>query len=202
MEQLLQYSSVPIQVEIVVNKPKFNYNTELPKVEVSRQDGGLRMRADPIRINIDNTNVRNSIGMKNIDTLARDFAQDSIRICYQAVAKIAQDGNKLMDTQNYTPAQIAKEKNLQSIETILSFLPKDGPDISWTGGTLSINYQADNLNFDWDLHTRPSFEFVPGSVEFKIKELPRLEIEYVGRPIYCPPSADPQYEEPLLDIKA
>ena len=202
MEQLLTYTSVPMEIEIVVNKAQFNYNQELPKVKVTRENGGLRMQADPIKINIDSTQVFNSIGMKNADTLTRDYAQRSIKLCYQGTAKIVQEGNKLLDARHYTPAQIAAQKTSRTIETVMAFLPSGRPDISWTGGTLSVSYQADALDFDWDTNTDPSFEFIPGSIEFQIKSLPRLDIEYVGRPIYCPPSADPQFVESELDIKA
>lgn len=202
MEQLLQIKTVPMEIEIIVNRAKLNYNTDLPKVKVTRENGGLKMKADPIKIQLDNTNVRNSIGMKNADTLTRDYAQRSIRISYQGVARMVQDGNKLLDAQNYTPAQIAAEQNQRTIETVMSFLPSAGPDISWTGGTLSISYQADEMDFDWDIASSPSFEFVPGSVEFQVKTQARVDIEYVGRPIYCPPSADPLFEESELDVKA
>ena len=202
MEQLLSITSVPISVEIIVHRARLDYNTELPKVEVSRNKGGLKMKADPIKINLDNSRMFDSIGLKSIDTVAREFSQKSIKIGYQAIANIVQEGNQLSDAQHYTPAMLAGQKSQRSIETILSFLPKEGPDISWTGGTLSINYQADDLDFDWEAASRAAFEFVPGSVEFNIKSLPRVDIEYVGSPIYCPPSASPDYEEPALDVKA
>jgi len=37
-------------------------------------------------------------------------------------------------------------------------------------------------------------EFVPGNIEVIIKEYPRIEITYIGDPIYVPPSADPNYK--------
>lgn len=201
MEQLLSITSVPIAVEITVNRAHLDYNTELPKVDVSRNKGGFKIQADPIRIDIDSTAVYNSIGLKNIDTLRQDYSQESIKVCYQATASIVQEGDLLLG-QNITPAQIAAQKSQRSIETILSFLPTEGPDISWTGGTLSINYQTDDLNFDWETTTRAAFEFVPGSIEFNIKSMPKVDIEYIGEPIYCPPSANPNYVESELDVKA
>ena len=44
---------------------------------------------------------------------------------------------------------------------------------------------------------RPEFEFIPGSIEFIIEQMPGLDIEYLGDPIYFPRSADPNYEPPL-----
>ena len=44
---------------------------------------------------------------------------------------------------------------------------------------------------------RPEFEFIPVSIEFIIEQMPELDIEYLGDPIYFPRSADPNYEPPL-----
>ena len=77
----------------------------------------------------------------------------------------------------------------------MDFLPKEGPDISWSGNTLSINYQASELNMDWNTAPEAKLEFVPGTVEFIVNQRPKLEIEYVGEPIYFPRSAAPGYEE-------
>ena len=38
------------------------------------------------------------------------------------------------------------------------------------------------------------FEFIPGSIEFVVSQMPDLEIEYLGDPIYFPRSADPNYK--------
>ena len=44
-------------------------------------------------------------------------------------------------------------------------------------------------------------EFVPGSVELIVRDRPRVEIEYLGEPIYFPASASPNYKPPVLDVK-
>ena len=200
MDQLLKITTVPISIEIVVNRAKLNYDSEAPKVHVSKNKGGLTMEAKPIKINIDNTKVFDSIGLKKVDTLVHDYADVGIWLSFQATAKVTENGNQLLDFKNISPAQLAEQQNQRSIETVLSFLPKDGPDISWNDGTLNIKYQADDIDFDWDVNQRPTFEFIPASIEFNVKTLPRVDIEYVGEPIYCPPSANPNYVEPELDV--
>lgn len=202
MDQLLQISTVPIKIDVTVTRARLEYNNEAPKVQVSRERGGLRLQAQPIKINVDNQRMRDSINMKSPDKVTQDYADEGIRISYQATAKFVQDGNQLLDAQHISPAQIATQQNSRSIETILSFLPSAGPDISWSGGTLNINYTADQMNFDWDTNPLAGFEFIPGSIEFVVKELPRVDIEYVGEPIYVPASANPNYVEPDLNVKA
>ena len=83
-----------------------------------------------------------------------------------------------------------------TIETAIDFLPKGGADVSFDKGTLSINYTPTDINIDWENINSSVVEFVPGNIEFIVKERPRVEIEYLGEPIYVPPSANPAYVAP------
>ncbi len=200
MDQLLSIRTTPIAVEILIDNAHVKYNSRLPKVEVSRQEGGLQMKADPIKINIDTFEMRQSIGLKSNTTLINEAAQNGIKIAYQATATIAQEGNELADPNGMSIAQIAASKLNQQVETALEFLPKDGPDISWDGGKLSIHYQMDELNMNWDTAGLTNFEFIPGKIEFEVKQMPKVEIEYLGGPIYVPPSADPEHKGQEIDV--
>lgn len=201
MEQLLNISTIPINVEITVNRARLDYNNHLPKVKVTRDRGGLQIEAEPIKLHLDGQRMRDSLNMKKSADVTKDFADKGMKVSYQAIATIVQDGNKLVSPQGISPAEIASQKVQRSIETILEFLPKEGPEMSWTGGTLKVNYQADKMNFDWDLKQQAAFNFIPGSIEFRVTQYPDVKIEYVGGPIYVPPSADPNYVEPELDVK-
>lgn len=196
MDQVLKISSIPINVEINVTRAELKASNPAPTVQISKTEGGMQIKADPIKVNIDSTNMRESLGYghKNIDTFAKDEADKGIRIAYQAVATIANEGDAMCDLEA-TPSSIAASKAARTIETVMEFLPKESPDISWTGGTLNINYTADKLNMDWDTRMSPEFEFIPGNVEFIVNQLPKVEIEYTGEPIYFPKSANPNYQE-------
>lgn len=199
MDQLLQITSVPIQIDVTVTRAKLQYNNQAPKVNVSRDKGGLKLQANPIKMQIDNQPVRDSLDLKTSQGLTKDFGDEGFSVSYQAIAKIVQEGDALLDAQHISPAQIAAQQNTRSIESILSFLPSESPDISWSDGTLNIQYTADSMNFDWDVSQMAGFEFIPASIEFIIKEMPRVDIEYIGEPIYVPPSANPNYVEPEID---
>lgn len=80
----------------------------------------------------------------------------------------------------------------------MEFLPKENADITFDAGKLNIEYQMGSQDIDWDVHPDSPLEFIPGSVEFIVRDRPRVEIEYIGDPIYVPPSANPNYEPPLF----
>ena len=72
-------------------------------------------------------------------------------------------------------------------------------DISYEAPDLTINYEMDKLNFDLKV-ANGNFEFIPGNIEMSITQRPEVLIEYVGGPIYVPPSANPDYEP--VDVRA
>ena len=89
-----------------------------------------------------------------------------------------------------------------SIETIVDFIPKEGADVTFDKGKLTLNYTPTDVNVDWENVNQSPVEFVPGNIEIIVKERPKVEIEYVGEPIYVPPSSNPNYKEPkVLDTK-
>jgi len=53
---------------------------------------------------------------------------------------------------------------------------------------------------NWDTAGLTNFEFIPGKIEFEVKQMPKVEIEYLGGPIYVPPSADPEHKGQEIDV--
>ena len=171
------------------------------QVEISRNKGGLNIRSQPIKVNLDTFEARNSV-MPTTSTLIRQQAQAGIQGAYQATAVLAREGRMMMEAridQDVIP-QLAKAQNLgQPTNVNIDFIPTTGPDISWDGGEMSIRYEMDKLSFDWRME-QMSFTFVPGDIEFTMTQRPDVIVKYVGGPLYVPPSADPDYEP--LDVNA
>ena len=194
MEQLLSIKHVPIKVEVKVQraelKPAEN-NTSTPSVQVSaKQGGGLRVEANPYRVNLSES--------RNFDSYVPSAStENSFSLTYEAIAKIA-DGGAVQGADN---SQFAAQKS-KSIEAVLQSLPKGRNNaVSYADGTLSINYQMPGNNPVDITEDMAGFEFVPGSIEFVVTQMPEVDIEYLGEPIYFPRSASPNYEAPL-DVMA
>ena len=81
----------------------------------------------------------------------------------------------------------------------LGFTPSAPVDINYEAADLTINYEMDKLNFDLKV-ANGNFEFIPGNIEMSITQHPDVVIEYIGGPLYVPPSADPNYEP--IDVRA
>ena len=201
MRPLIEIQTIPIEIQMKTTNAHLEYARGTAQMEVSRDRRGLQIRSQPIRVNIDTFEARSSIVPTTAQSIQQGAAQGQ-RAAYEATAVLAQEGRMMMEAkidQDVIP-QLAQQKTVdQPAQLGIQFLPEVGPDISWTGGEMSIRYEMDKLNFDWRMN-QMQFTFVPGDIEFKVTQQPDVVIKYIGGPLYVPPSADPHYEP--LDTKA
>ena len=81
-----------------------------------------------------------------------------------------------------------------NVTTGIGFIPSVGADISWTPADLAIDFAPASVNFEPEVQKTESV-YVPGELNVNVEQYPRVEIEYIGEPMYVPPSANPAYEE-------
>ena len=201
MYPLIEIKTVPIELQMKVTPAHLEYSRGTAQVEIRRDQGGLSIRSQPIQVNIDTFEARNSV----VPTTMRSIEQQAQRgnqSVYEATATIAREGKMMMEAkpgEDVIP-QLARQQTLGQLSQVnISFIPTTGADISWSGGDIQVQYQMDELNFDWNMQDM-SFTFVPGDIEISVTQQPDVIIKYVGGPLYVPPSSDPNYEP--LDVKA
>lgn len=196
MEQLLEIKTIPMSLEMKINKARYEIAAINATFEMTRNKGGLQMQMKPAKLKIDTVEARYSAGIKSAMRSVNDFAKSGVQAGYKATATYAREGNLMLDIDimdNPIP-EIAMKKFMSDVSFNLGFIPSTGPDISWDTGGISMSFIMDELNFDWNIE-RPQINFIPGSIEFIISEYPSVEINYIGTPIFVPPSANPNYKE-------
>ena len=202
---LLQITTIPIKIEIKVTNATYEpaEDDRQPKVNITTKNGGFVMEAEPVKLNIDTYQARASLGyghMNDGDLMAQK-AKDGFSIAFQGSARVAAEGDQLSRGMTASEIAINNARAGATIETIMEFLPKENAQITFDAGKLNIEYQMGEQDIDWDVMPQLPMRFIPGNVEFIIRDRPRIEIEYIGDPIYVPPSANPNYEPPIFDIK-
>lgn len=202
MNQLIEITTVPIEIEMRSSHAKLEYAKASADLEISRAEGGLSIRSRPIRLNMDTFEMRSSV-IPTPAQAVQQTAQRGQQAAYQATATYAQQGELLLKAKvgedvmtQIESAALSPDINSQPG---LSFIPSTGPDINWDPGEMNIRFEMDKLNFDWRLN-QTHFEFVPGDIEISVKQQPDVIIKYIGGPLYVPPSADPNYEP--VDVQA
>ncbi len=202
---LLQITTIPIKIEIKVTNGKFEHSDEYtqPRVNIKNTNGGYVMEAEPLKLNIDTYQARKSLGYGHMTDgdMLKQKAQEGFSIAFQGTARVASEGDQLARGASPSEIALSNARAGATVQTIMEFLPKEGADITFDAGTLNIEYQMGEQDIGWDVHPDSPLEFIPGSVELIVRDRPRVEIEYIGDPLYVPPSANPNYEPPPFDVK-
>lgn len=194
MEQLLKITTIPVAIELKIKNAKLEYSSNNVQLAISRNEGGLSIKSSPIKVNIDTFEARNSVvptAMRSIE----QYAQQGKNAAYNATAQMASQGRLFLNAKigEDVVGQIAAQSTpTTSADVGIKFLPSTGPDITWNDPNVTIKYQMDKLNFDFKVDNG-DFNFIPGDIELIVTQHPDVRIEYVGSPIYVPPSADPNH---------
>ncbi len=201
MEQLLKITSVPIQYELKVNNARLEYSRSNAQVEISRSDGGFTIRSRPVKLNLDTFEARSSV-TPTVKQSVRNAAQKGKEMAYSASAAFAQEGQLMLKAKigDDVLNEIFRQRTqLPTGDFKLGFIPTAPVDIQYQAPDLTIQYEMDKLNFDLKME-KGNFKFIPGDIQLSITQYPDVLIEYIGGPLYVPPSADPNYEP--IDVRA
>ncbi|MEM1485298.1 DUF6470 family protein [Oscillospiraceae bacterium PP1C4] len=196
MMQLLKITSVPIEYKIQIERPRLELNNaQSPSAKISQTPSKIMMRTQNVKVRLDTSDMRSSIGLKSAPTLISEAAQRGLQAAQRATAEYAQFGNQMSQIQDgATIANITAQKLLRQPDTQLVFLPSTGPEITWQPNSIEKKYQPGHLGIDWKIE-RNVMDYVPGKFQMSIMQYPKVQIEYLGEPNYVPPSASPNYEE-------
>ena len=205
MEQLIEITNVPIKYQLKVQNATLNYKSSHAEVEITRDKGEMTIRSKPIRLKLDTFDARNSITPTTRTSIAQ-AAQKGTRLAYEATANFAKEGQlmlkgKIGEGDEVLSRIFAQRVTPHAGDFQLDFLPSTGPDIQSEAPEFSIEYEMDKLNFSAKIGNG-SFEFIPGSIDLIIEQMPEVHIEYVGKPIYVPPSSAARFGGEKIDVQA
>ena len=196
MGPLIRITTVPISFEFKVNNARLEKSSGTAELNLTRDKGGLRIQSNNIKLSLDTFEARNSVSPTAIRSVEQ-AAEKGKSAAYEAIARYTNEGTIMMDAKFNGQAldQIfADRAQLPTGEFTVGFTPSAGAEISWSEPDISIQYEMDKLNFEFKL-ANGDFEFIPGNIEFNITQYPDVLIEYIGKPLYVPPSSDPDYVE-------
>ena len=150
---VLKITTTPIKLSMSSQKARLESHLPDPELGIIRTPSRLNMKSENIKVNIDTSAARDSLGFKTARSLNRDAAVFGKQAAADATGRYAQMGNQMM--------QIQKGVTIPEIPQ---------PDMQ-------------------------EAVYVPGELNINVEQYPKVEIEYVGEPMYVPPSASPEYEE-------
>jgi len=195
--QLLRITTKPLKYELEIEHPRLEYKQDLiPSADVDTKPARLKIdRIENAEVKINTYEARKSLGLMNIaDSVKKNF-EDGEKHIHELTREYVEIGKEISNIQDGAKiSDIFRAKILEQPELYTAYLPSVGADISWSPAQLEFSYEKGNTDYNWHIKEN-ELSFIPGSIRVKISELASVEIEYIGGPLYFPPSAAPDYEE-------
>jgi len=162
------------QLSIQQPKAQITMHQELPKLQIERT---------PLELHIDQQDCWNEVGLKNMDALIRDNAQDGKQVALEGIGRRAEEGTRLMSIENggNPIIEMVKEVNNPPPRPVnIAFLPQSRPKIDFTGG--GVHFSLKEGRVDWEvIPQKPIIEVSQyQSVEVYMLQQPSISIEYLG----------------------
>ena len=185
--QLIKITSIPIQIEQNTQPGGLQMKYYHPQMNVTRVKNGLSIQSVPSKMQINNDNFKSSIGLRNNTMLSHELKSISRRAVLESIARIASEGNMLVDGGKEAIADIYLQRAMSNNNVNIEVGYVESSDISWTDSELNIDYTPDQLNISFNIR-KPDIDFIPTKVSFEVKRWNQVIIEYLGEINYFPPS--------------
>lgn len=184
MKPLITIETVPISIEYV-EKTQTHKSNQSASLRISKQDDNVTIQSNPINIPVDSFEPSTGVDLQHLS--------------YTATAQYSGDGSLSMNVQmgSYNTKSFNYNQVSRGIDNIINYVPKASTKPSGYGfENLQINFDMSQLTSGLPSANSLDTSFLPPDLEFKVVEMPKVIIKYVGGPLYFPKSADPDYVPP------
>lgn len=147
----LNISQQYAKLDINTTRPVLNLQATSPQIQIDSEPAKLEIRQAKGELEIDNTPYRYSIGIKNIQEMARDNAQAGRQTALETIGRIAEEGNRLASIENggNPIADMAAESSIV-----------EAPEITWS------HIEPPNINYRM---TPAQIEVTPGKLDINLQ---------------------------------
>lgn len=145
----LNISQQYAKIAINTTRPQLNLQTTRPQIDINSQAARLEIRQATGELELDYTPYRYSIGIKNIQDMARDNAREGKQTALETIGRIAQEGDRMarIETKENAIAEMSAEANLPELPELI-WVPIEKPDISYKFNPAQIEYIPGNLDIN------------------------------------------------------
>ena len=222
MDPVISITTIPIEIKMTTKLASLEYvkGRGTAELEISRSgDGNTSITSRNIKV--DSFEPRDS----SLQQPGRQFL-NSMRLGYQVTGVSARQGELVVNArvaqefanqfassgddeggEAYAPAAWQGMAQFQAAAPSFGAAPEQemvpqqaAPSFDINNADMEIRLAMDQQKFGFQNNVPiGSFEYTPGSIEFTVVTRPKTVIEYIGGPIYVPPSSDPDYEQ--IDTK-
>lgn len=195
MAQVIKITTTPMESSLEIKNAQLKVGSPAEaKAQMSSQNARINMNSQNIKVKLDSFEARRSMGLVSPSGLMYNMAQAGQQAISEVTSRYAMEGNRMAQTfSGETIPDIVMSRVNPNLQMELKLMPSVPLDIDWEPAQANFEYVPGNLDINWQTRQR-EMEYIPGSIKMTISQYPKVNIEYVGKPIYAPPSADPDYK--------
>ncbi len=196
--QLLNITSTPMKYELKIEPGRLEMNNPdlIPKFSAQTEPLELKIESNNIKVKLDTYESRKSLGIMSVGDSIEANAKNSVKEFQRYVRNVVEIGDELGNKEeDRTISEVVQQKMFEQPQLYTMFLPSGGVEISWEPNSVNFSFTPSETNYEWE-EPKTELTYIPGSIRLEILEFARVEIEYMGEPIYIPKSSDPNYEPP------
>lgn len=191
---LLQITTTPARYEYEISRARLEISQEKPAVDRTTRRASLNMRQQAGRFEMNSIRRRSDMGFKGVVDQANYQADKGLDASQEATENYASFGTQILNFHKGANIPDALwSQSMQRSGGDLVLVPLSPVEMHYMPATLSADYVPGQMSANWNIG-RARLDFVPGSFALNFSQYASISIEYVGGPIYAPPSADPNFE--------
>ncbi len=196
--QLLNITSTPMKYELQIEPARLEMSNPylIPKFSAQSEPLELKIQSKNIKVKLDSYESRKSLGIMSVGDAITANAENSTEKFQRYVRNVVEIGDEIAKKEDdRTISEVVQQKMFEQPQLYTMFLPSGGVEISWEPNSVNFSFTPSETDYEWE-EPKTEFTYIPGSIRLEILEFAKVEIEYMGEPIYIPKSSDPNYEPP------
>ena len=190
---LLEIKTTPIAYELNSKPARLELeNHLLPRAKVETKAPRVKMESKSGEMRLDTYEARRSLGYESVGEIIRKRAEHAKETLYQGIRDTVLEGQQMSQIQTGTTiAEIAANQLIEVRDIQTVFLPTGGVRMEWIPAELNITVEPGDLSYDWGEESL-EIHYVPGEATLTVTQYPRVDVTYLGKPKYVPPSSAPE----------
>lgn len=184
----LSISTTPAKIDIDIIHAKLEWETKNADLQIHQKPPLINIKTEPLLLKIDQYQCFAEEGLKNNFDFIKEQASKGYQNVLQYIAKEAQDGDAMAQVGYHANIMIdnIRRDSMEMHEFGLGTMPKSGPKVQLTGGTLKLEAAPRNgigeINGVTGDYTAGdvNFNYTPGDVKIRMASYGSVNIKYTG----------------------
>ena len=152
-----------------IQPAKLLYEHTPAQMQVSVTRGGFSMESEPVRMELDNRQFFDSIGIKSLQTQAKETIQRGKEAAQNTAGRYTRQKNAMTGPDAVNISQIVAVGERAPVKTKLAFLPEAKPEVTFSGGKVHMEFLRDKVEISWKPYEL-EFTYIPYSVAFRMQK--------------------------------